>query len=176
MLLKRRIDPSDRVLIDELLQSLPAFTDAERAVALELCDAGLASPGSDDYRFILAPTDRGLAGYLCYGRTPMTQSTFDLYWIATSPALARSGVARQLVAAMEGDIAGRADCLVRAETGSREAHGTAVHFYEAIGFSRSATVADYYAPGDDLIIFTRRIKGRARSDNSYDPPERARET
>ncbi|WP_437490695.1 GNAT family N-acetyltransferase [Sorangium sp. So ce1014] len=161
---QRGLRPEDRPLIAELLESLPAFTDDERAVALELVDVALAQPSSDGYRFVLsfhgAPRDGGaprLAGYLCYGRTPMTQSTYDLYWIATSPDFARSGVARGLVSTLEGEIAREGGGLVRVETGSREGHGAAVRFYDAVQFTRAAVIADFYAPGDDLIVYTKRV-------------------
>ncbi len=133
-------------------------------MALELVDHRLAHPASDDYRFILSvssPDGGGpeeLCGYLCYGRTPMTRSTYDLHWIGTSPPYARSGVARGLLSRLEGEIAREGGGLVRAETGSREGHGGAVHFYDATGFTRTATIADFYAPGDDLIIFTKRVR------------------
>lgn len=163
MIRQRGLEPSDRPRLVELLNELTAFTDDERAVALELVDHRLQHPASDDYRFILSfssPDGGGpdeLAGYLCYGHTPMTQSTYDLYWVGTSPRYARSGVARGLVARLEGDIAREGGGLVRVETGSREGHGAAVHFYDALGFTRAATIPDFYAPGDDLIVFTKRV-------------------
>jgi ribosomal protein S18 acetylase RimI-like enzyme len=166
----RGLEPRDRASLAALIQSLSAFSDDERAVALELVDHGLAHPSSDDYRFILSfSAGEGdgaeeLVGYLCYGRTPMTVSTYDLYWIGTSPANARSGVARDLCASMDGEIAREGGGLVRVETGSREGHGSAVHFYDAVGFARTATIADFYAPGNDLIIFTRRVRVSARAD------------
>jgi ribosomal protein S18 acetylase RimI-like enzyme len=168
VILQRGLLPSDRPLLEALLASLPAFTDDERAVALELVDASIARPEVDDYRFILSfwssvapPGEERLAGYLCYGRTPMTRSTYDLYWIATSPDFARSGVARGLVNSLEAEIARDGGGIIRVETGSREGHGAAVHFYDAVGFTRTATIPDFYAPLDDLIIFTRRIGGAA---------------
>ena len=63
-----------------------------------------------------------------------------------------------MVNADEGEIAREGGGLIRVETGSREGHGVAVHFYDAIGFARSATIAGFYAPGDDLIIFTKRVR------------------
>lgn len=162
---KRRLSPEDRPRIAELLEQVSAFTDEERAVALELVDTHIAQPESDDYRFILSylhehgRSGDGLAGYLCYGRTPMTQATYDLYWVATSPALARSGVARGLVTRMEGEIAQEGGGIVRVETGSREGHGAAVHFYDSLGFARTAVIPDFYAPGDDLLIFIKRVRG-----------------
>jgi ribosomal protein S18 acetylase RimI-like enzyme len=167
---QRGLEPSDRPLVAALLRSLSAFSYEERTVALELVDHRLAHPTSDDYRFILSfssPESGGLeelAGYLCYGRTPLTRSTYDLYWIVTSPAYARSGVARGLLARLESEIAREGGGLVRVETGSREGHGGAVHFYDAVGFARTATIADFYAPGDDLIVFTKRLRHGSASD------------
>src|SRR5262249_15348251 len=77
MIRERGLTPADRPAIASLLASLDAFTEDERAVALELVDARLARPEADDYRFVLAMGCDGgaekLAGYLCYGRTPMTR-------------------------------------------------------------------------------------------------------
>lgn len=151
----------DRQRVDVLLSGVHAFTSDERDVALELVDHAIARPESDDYRFLLAApdasSDEPLLGYLCYGRTPMTCSTYDLYWVATAPEHARQGVAKTLVHAMEREIAREGGGLVRVETGSREGHGAAVRFYDALGFVRSALIEDFYAPGDHLLIFTRRI-------------------
>jgi len=170
---QRSLEPQDRPRIAALLESLTAFTAEERAVALELVDHRLEHPGSDDYRFVLSFVEPGpglpeeLAGYLCYGRTPMTRSTYDLYWVGTSPAYARSGVARGLVTRLESEIAREGGGLIRVETGSREGHGAAVHFYDAVGFTRTATIPGFYAPGDDLIIFTKRV-GAAEADTGGD--------
>jgi ribosomal protein S18 acetylase RimI-like enzyme len=167
---QRGLEPADRPRLAALLDSVSSFTDAERAVALELIDHRLAHPDSDDYRFILglsSPDGGGteeLAGYVCYGRTPMTRSTYDLYWLGTSPSYAGSGVARELVARLESEIEREGGGLIRVETGSREGHGGGVHFYDAAGFARTATLADFYAPGDDLIIFTKRIRGSGEAD------------
>lgn len=173
MIRQRGLEPSDRPALAALLDSLSGFSDEERTVALELIDHRLAHPSSDDYRFILSfssqsPDGSGqpeeLAGYLCYGRTPITRSTYDIYWIASSPSYARSGVARGLVARLESEIALEGGGLIRVETGSREGHGSAVHFYDALGFGRTATIADFYMPGEDLIIFTKRISVEAAVD------------
>lgn len=162
MTIHRALEPADRPRLDALLRRVAAFTDDERAVALELVDHQLANPSSDDYRFILAFADEDaetLAGYLCFGRTPMTAATYDLYWLATAPEFSRSGVARGLVGAMERAIVDAGGGIVRVETGSREGHGAAVRFYDAVGFHRAATIEDFYAPGDDLIVFTHRVAG-----------------
>lgn len=161
MIHSRILTREDRPRIAALLATLDAFTADEQAVALELVDARLARPELDDYRFILS-TDEStgrLAGYLCYGKTPMTRSTYDLYWIATNAEFARSGIARGLLTSLEADLAMQGGGTVRVETGSREGHGAAVRFYDGTGFSRAGLIEDFYAPGDDLIIYSKRVSG-----------------
>jgi hypothetical protein len=50
---------------------------------------------------------------------------------------------------------------VRVETGSREGHGAALRFHDATGFARAGTIADFYAPGDDLVTLAKRVAAPA---------------
>ena len=61
---------------------------------------------------------------------------------------------------MEDEIAAAGGGLIRVETGSREGIGSAVHFYDALGFERTSKILDFYAPSDNLIIFTKRVGPR----------------
>src|SRR5947207_1196024 len=49
-----------------------------------------------DYCWVLAERAGGLVGFACYGPVPMTQGTFDLYWIAVSPEARGTDVAKRL--------------------------------------------------------------------------------
>ena len=97
-----RLAASHREPLADLLARTPEFTPDERDVALELIDEGLA--GSSDYRFFVDEEAGRVRGYICYGRTPMTEGTFDLYWIAVDPDVKRGGLGRALVIAMEEEI------------------------------------------------------------------------
>jgi hypothetical protein len=44
-------------------------------------DAALASPGRD-YNVLVCDDGERILGYICFGPTPMTMGTWDLYWIA----------------------------------------------------------------------------------------------
>src|SRR5262245_52560542 len=80
----RRLHPSDRPALGQLVSLDGLFTRAEISVALELIDAALASP-EGDYRVLAAEVDGRILSYVCYGPTPMTVGTWDLYWVVTHP-------------------------------------------------------------------------------------------
>jgi ribosomal protein S18 acetylase RimI-like enzyme len=128
------------------------------AVALELIDGALASPGGE-YRVLVAEGDRPgqLAGYLCYGPTPMTESTWDLYWIATNPECRGRGVARALTLRMEDELRTLGARRIRVETSQQESYGAAHAFYQKLEYPVVARLADFYKTGDDLLIMLKQL-------------------
>jgi ribosomal protein S18 acetylase RimI-like enzyme len=147
-----RLVASLRAPLASLLERTPEFTPEEVTVALELIDAGLA--GSPDYRFWidLDETD-AVRGYICFGRTPMTEGTYDLYWIAVDPDRKVQGIGRGLVAAMEQEITTQAAYLVRVETAGAPAYAPTRAFYDRIGYEVVARIRDFYARGNDLLVY-----------------------
>ena len=103
----------DREGLSALLRADGLFTAEERSVALELIDAALAEPGGE-YRVTVAELAGRLIGYLCYGPTPMTEGTWDLYWIATHPEARGQGVARLLIERMEAELKSMQRVMVQA--------------------------------------------------------------
>ena len=67
------LEQHHRSKLVSLLEATAEFTAPEVAVAIELIDAALAEPASDDYRFIVCQEGTHLLGYACFGATPMTE-------------------------------------------------------------------------------------------------------
>jgi ribosomal protein S18 acetylase RimI-like enzyme len=132
------------------------FTREELSVALELLDAALAEPGGE-YRVLCADLDGALAGYVCFGPTPMTEGTWDLYWIVTHPDARGNGVARTLVARMESELRALGARLVRVETSRLDGYGAAHAFYQRLAYPVVAVMPDFYKPGDDLLVMLKRL-------------------
>ncbi len=124
--------------------------------ALELIDAAL-QPTNVDYQILVAAREGKVVGYCCYGPTPMTQGTFDLYWIASDPQVRGQGVGAALVSGMEGDIRRRQGRLIRVETSAMEAYGPTRGFYAAMQYKEESRFRDFYKPGEDLIILAKRL-------------------
>ena len=154
--------------IREILDATSVFRDEEVAVALELFDETFAAgparapydPGDGvaNYEFVGSFNREGqLIGYVCYGATPGTDRVYDLYWIATHPAFQGEGAGTQLLDEVERRLRQREARLLVVETSSRADYAATRRFYEARGYIRAATVTDFYAPGDDRVIYTKRF-------------------
>src|SRR5437764_11696917 len=87
--------PSDRAQLIDIISQGAGFRSAEVACAIELLDAVLAPADSgeesesDGYEGRVAVDDdpgagERVLGYACFGATPMTEATFDLYWLVVA--------------------------------------------------------------------------------------------
>jgi ribosomal protein S18 acetylase RimI-like enzyme len=147
--------PADRAALEAAIRSDATFDTDEIAVAIELVDKGIA--GDPDYLLRVAEIDGAVRGYVCFGRTPMTAATWDLYWVVVDAATRGQGVARALVAAMEDEIRAGGGGHVRVETSVGDGYGAARRLYERLGYPLAATFADFYEPGDDLLVYYKRV-------------------
>jgi len=149
----RPVGRAHRARLEQLTRATGLFREEEVATAVELLDECLG--GDDDYRFVGAFDDDQLVGYACWGPTPGTVATSDLYWIVVDRARQGAGVGSQLLTEVERRLTTDGRRLVVVETSSRTDYAPTRGFYEARGYTRTATIPGYYAPGDDLVVFTK---------------------
>ena len=149
----RPLGHAQRARLEQLTRETGLFREEEVATAVELLDEALA--GDHDYRFVGAFDDDQLIGYACWGPTPGTAGTWDLYWIVVGRPHQGRGIGTQLLGAVEQRLATHDARLVVVETSSRADYQATRKFYETRGYTRTATIAGYYAPGDDLVIYTK---------------------
>jgi ribosomal protein S18 acetylase RimI-like enzyme len=165
-----QLRPHDRARLAELLVATGAFHADEVDVALSLFDLSTregtldaaGGVGETDYEFLGAFADDGgrLMGYACFGPTPSTDGTYDLYWLAVDPAAQGQGAGRALVREVERLLGARGARLLVVETSSRADYAGTRAFYQATGYTEAARVKDFYAPADDRIMMTTRLTTR----------------
>jgi ribosomal protein S18 acetylase RimI-like enzyme len=154
----RTLVRDDRSMVNGILVETRMFRDDEIEIALEVLDSYFAKPGQD-YTAVGAFTPVGeMLGYVCYGPTPCTIGTFDLYWIAVSPAAQNLGVGTLLLQEVERRLAHQDARLVIIETSSQPLYEPTHAFYRRRGYEEVARVHDFYAPGDDRLTFAKRIQ------------------
>jgi GNAT superfamily N-acetyltransferase len=91
----RALTPADRADIERITRAVGLFHQDEIPVALEVFDAAVA--GDPSYIALGSEVDGALAGWICWGPTPCTAGTYDLYWMAVDPARQGSGVGTALI-------------------------------------------------------------------------------
>jgi ribosomal protein S18 acetylase RimI-like enzyme len=127
--------------------------------ALELLAAVLDPPEGNTYeaRVLVDDGDCPIA-YGCFGATPMTDATYDLYWLVTSAQHRGRGLGGQLLGRIEAELRGRGARTVRIETSSLEGEGGARRFYLKAGYEEVGLIRDFYRSGDDLVTLAKRLQ------------------
>ncbi len=149
----------DREAISRILEECGFFTPAEIACALEQVDIFLHQPGQQDYHLVVVENGQGeVAGFISYGPTPLTEGTFDLYWVAVSPQEQRKGYGRLLMEWLENKVREQGGRLILIETSSQPKYQPTRDFYEKLGYREVARIADFYRPGDDRVTYAKLIK------------------
>jgi ribosomal protein S18 acetylase RimI-like enzyme len=126
----RALQREDREPVHDILVRTGFFTAVEVSTALELIDDWLTNGEPSGYLCFVA-TDPGtdaVLGYVCVGPAPLTDGTYDLYWIAVDPHAQSRGIGRALLDWAETEV-------VRC------------------GYALVARIAEYYRQGDDKLVF-----------------------
>src|SRR6185295_17352338 len=108
----RSPSPPDREALAGIIERGGAFRPEEVSCAIELLDAALARADGNTYEALVVAAEAGdddgdreggerLLGYVCFGATPMTEATYDVYWIVVAAEARGRGLGRALIAATE---------------------------------------------------------------------------
>ena len=143
----RGLDARDLAEAHAILLACGAvFTEEEVRVALEMAAA------ADDYQLFAAEADGKVRGFACIGRTPLTATTWHLYWIAVYPGAQGTGVGQALQAHVERFVRDQGGERIVLETSGRADYARARRFYAAGGYRQVGRIEDYYRRGDDCVI------------------------
>ncbi len=154
----RKFRPEDKESLSRIIQSTGVFNNDEIDVAIELLDDVIRHPETRDYEIYTATgEDEEILGYYCLGPTPLTDGTYDLYWIAVKPAAQHQGIGNRLIRHAEELVASQGGRLVVAETSSKPQYEKTREFYIRHHYDELARIRAYYRTGDDLVIYGKYI-------------------
>jgi ribosomal protein S18 acetylase RimI-like enzyme len=148
---------ADRRRVREIVASTGVFSQVEIEVAVELLDERLVQGPKSGYHFVFAARGRRTLGYTCYGPIPLTATSYDLYWIAVDKAFQGQKIGQLLLAKSEELIRAAGGRQVYIETSNRAQYIPTRKFYLRNGYRQEALLKDFYAPGDDKVIYVKRL-------------------
>jgi ribosomal protein S18 acetylase RimI-like enzyme len=147
---------SDKPAVMDILRGRGMFTPDEIVVAEEQIDIVFDQPAQKDYNEVVVEDASGrVAGWMSWGPTPMTQGTYDLYWIAVAHDVQGQGLGKVLVRWLEDHVRREKGRLILIETASQATYEPTRQFYLKLDYREEARIRDYYKPGDDLIIYAK---------------------
>ena len=166
--LRYDVRPDDRETVRRLVASTGVFSPVEIDVAVELADDRLKRGRQSDYHFVFADLHGRTVGYTCYGPIALTAASFDLYWIAVDKAMHGRRVGRVLLERTEELIRAAGGLQVYIETSNRHHYTPTRGFYLRCGYQQEALLKDFYAPGDDKVIYVKGLGARGEGRGTRD--------
>jgi len=152
----RAMEARDKGPVVGLIRATGFFTDAEIGVAEELMDIYLEKPDQKDYDVVVVEDgQKGVAGYMTWGPTPLAEDAYDIYWMAVSPAEQGRGRGKELVRWLEAEVRRRDGRVVIIETSSQPKYNGTRQFYIDLGYKEVARVPEFYRAGDDRVIYAK---------------------
>lgn len=152
-MLIRKLIESDREKIKDILTDTNNFNEEEIKIALELIDIYIKDKEQKDYEIFIDEDENKIRGYVCIGQRPMTEGTYDLYWIAVNPNVQSRGVGSELIKYIEEYLKEKNGRLILIETSGKDSYEKERKFYEKNLYKELVEIKDFYKTGDSLVIY-----------------------
>ena len=149
----RPLTSLDKPAIIDIVSTTPEFDEMDRVVAEELVDAYLADGTESGYHILVAEADARVSGYVCYGPTPLTEDTWDVYWIAVAREKHGKGIGTALLTAAESNIKKAKGRMILIETESHTSYEKTQQFYFKRGYTVVCNIPDFYKVGHGKLVY-----------------------
>ncbi len=100
---------------------------------------------------------KGVEGVGYYVPEQLTEGTWNLLLIAVSPDQHGKGIGTKLMRYVEEELAQEGVRILLVETSGVPESERTCGFYDMLGYDREALIRDYYAKGDDKVIFRKEL-------------------
>lgn len=146
---------ADVAAVIEIVKATGFFRENEHRIALEVLEEAAMSKLDCTYQSFVSVDGGQITGWVCFGATPCTIGTFDIYWIAVDPTQQGKGIGTMLLSFAQEQITAQQGRLAVIETSGSELYAPTQRFYESNGYYLAARIKDFYAAGDDKLIFVK---------------------
>jgi ribosomal protein S18 acetylase RimI-like enzyme len=96
-------------------------------------------------------------GYVYHAPEEMTDRTWYVWWIAVAADQQGRGLGGKLLAFAENDVRERGGRLLVVETSDTPHYEPTRRFYLKYGYTAATVIPDFYADGDGMAVFTKKV-------------------
>lgn len=142
------------------IPALQTVTEATGLFPAEMLPDQLApflSNGDSEGLWLTCETEGAAIGF-CYAvPEQLAEGTWNMLAIAVLPDQQGSGAGRALVTRLENTLRERDQRVLIADTSGTEEFEATRAFYRRAGYTEEARIRDFWAEGDDKIVFWKRL-------------------
>jgi ribosomal protein S18 acetylase RimI-like enzyme len=149
--------PADTPILLSLTQTTGVFKQIEVEALREVLDDYHASNHGEGHRSVTYEQEGQVIGFAYFAPAAMTDRTWYLYWIAVSKQIQARGVGGKLLRHVEDEIRKAQGRLLLIETSSLPHYQLTRSFYLKHNYEQAAVLRDYYADGDDMVVFRKHL-------------------
>jgi ribosomal protein S18 acetylase RimI-like enzyme len=153
----RPATPADTPTLVEIARGTGVFKPLEIDALKEVLADYYASNHAHGHRAMCLEQDGGVTAFAYFAPAAMTDRTWYLYWIAVNKGAQASGLGGALLRHVEGEARAAGARLLIIETSSLPHYDLTRRFYRKQGYDQEAVLRDYYADGDNMVIFRKRL-------------------
>jgi ribosomal protein S18 acetylase RimI-like enzyme len=149
--------PADTPTLLALTQQTGVFKPLEINALKEVLDDYHAANHAHGHRAVTYEQNGQVLGYAYFAPAAMTDRTWYLYWIAVTKTTQARGIGSQLLGHVETEIRAANGRALFIETSSLPHYEPTRRFYLKQGYEVTGVLRDYYADGDDMVVFRKRL-------------------
>ena len=150
-------EPADTPALIALAEGTGVFKPGETRTLAEVLGDYHAHEQANGHRCVTAWQDAEAIGFVYWAPEEMTDRTFCLWWIAVRRDLQSRGAGAELLRTCEQGVFAAGGRLLLIETSSLPEYEPTRRFYAKHGYGEPSVVRDYYADGDDLLVYRKRL-------------------
>jgi ribosomal protein S18 acetylase RimI-like enzyme len=151
--------PADTPALLALTEGTGVFKPHDVETLREVLDDYHAVTKDHGHRSVTFEEGGRVIGFAYYAPADMTDRTWHLWWIAVGKQIQAKGVGSQLLRHVEEAVRAAGGRLLVIETSSQPAYELTRRFYLKQGYTQAAVLEDFYADGDSIVFFTKRLAG-----------------
>ncbi|MFH1093020.1 MAG: N-acetyltransferase [Candidatus Omnitrophota bacterium] len=141
----------------DITRNTEVFTEGELDTLKEVLE-DLKHNKKTSYNLIKEEVEDKLVGFALFGRTPLTEFTWDIYWLIVDKSFQGRGIGKLLLVKIEEFIREKMPrAAIKLETSTRKKYSAARGLYKRFKFQEAGNLPNFYSEGDDMIIFYKEI-------------------
>jgi GNAT superfamily N-acetyltransferase len=148
--------PEDSAAVIDLVIAAEMFSNND-AGFLEGMLADYFDGNKEDGHVCVIDDEGGPLGVAYYQPEPAADRVWDLTMIAVRPVRQGQGRGAEMLRRVEEDLRSGGGRLLLVETAALARYDSTRAFYVKCGYEEEARVRDYWAVGDDLVVFRKAL-------------------